>query len=115
AGGGPAPVVASEGRAWPVDIRSTPPAPPARKAGYRGRPGPPPRPGSQVVPAATAAVLRALREERGDVLVFLPGAGDIRRVEAALGSPGSGLPDGVDVRPLYGALPVADQDAALAP
>jgi len=115
AGGGPAPVVASEGRAWPVDIRYTPPAPPARKAGYRGRPGPPPRPGSQVVPAATAAVLRALREERGDVLVFLPGAGDIRRVEAALGSPGSGLPDGVDVRPLYGALPVADQDAALAP
>jgi ATP-dependent helicase HrpB len=67
------------------------------------------------VAAATGAVLRALREEDGDVLVFLPGAGDIRRVEAALGGPGSGLPDGVDVRPLYGALPAADQDAALAP
>jgi ATP-dependent RNA helicase HrpB len=112
---GPAPVIASEGRAWPVDIRFAPPSPPARKAGYKGRPGPPPRAGGQVVPAATAAVLRALREEGGDLLVFLPGAGDIRRVEAALNEPGSGIPDGVDVRPLYGALPIADQDAALAP
>ena len=112
---GPAPVIISEGRTWPVDIRFTPPAPPPRKAGYKGRPGPPPRPGSQVVPAASAAVFRALREESGDLLVFLPGAGDIRRVEAALTDPGSGLPEGVDVRPLYGALPIADQDAALAP
>jgi ATP-dependent helicase HrpB len=117
-GGGaerPAPVIESHGRAWPVDIRFAPPAPPVRKAGYKGRPGPPPRPGAQVVPAATAAVLRALREETGDLLVFLPGAGDIRRVETALTEPGSGLPEGVDVRPLYGALPIADQDAALAP
>ncbi len=112
---GPAPIIASEGRAWPVDIRFAPPAPPVRKAGYKGRPAPPPRPGAQVVPAATAAVLRALREETGDLLVFLPGAGDIRRVETALTEPGSGLPDGVDIRPLYGALPIADQDAALAP
>ena len=114
-GSDPAPVVASQGREWPVDIRYTPPAPVARRAGFKGRPGPPVRPGAQVVPAVTAAVLRALREESGDVLVFLPGAGDIRRVEGALGQLGSGLPDGVDVRPLYGALPVADQDAALAP
>ncbi|MDQ1497053.1 MAG: ATP-dependent helicase HrpB, partial [Actinomycetota bacterium] len=113
--GGSAPVIASEGRAWPVEIRYTPSAPPARKAGYKGRPGPPPRPGSQVAGAATRAVLRALREETGDVLVFLPGAGDIRRVATALGERGSGLPDGVDIRPLYGALSIADQDAALAP
>ncbi|HEV7686773.1 MAG TPA: helicase-related protein, partial [Acidimicrobiia bacterium] len=109
------PVIASEGRAWPVEIRYTPAAPPARKVGYKGRPGPPPRPGSQVAGAATRAVLRALREETGDVLVFLPGAGDIRRVATALGERGSGLPDEVDIRPLYGALPIADQDAALAP
>jgi ATP-dependent helicase HrpB len=117
-GGGPgraAPVITSEGRAWPVDVRWAPPAPGVRRAGFKGRPGPPPRPGAQVVPGATGAVLRALREETGDVLVFLPGAGEIRRVEAALTGPGSGLPDDVDVRPLYGALPVADQDAALAP
>ena len=115
AGSPAAPVIVSEGRAWPVDIRFTPPAPAARKVGYKGRPGPPPRAGAQVVPAATAAILRALREEAGDLLVFLPGAGDIRRVEAALREPGSGLPDDVDVRPLFGALPIADQDAALAP
>ncbi|HLJ06990.1 MAG TPA: DEAD/DEAH box helicase, partial [Acidimicrobiia bacterium] len=87
ADGGAAPVITSEGRAWPVDVRFTPPAPPARKAGYKGRPAPPPRPGSNVAAAATSAVLRALREEPGDVLVFLPGAGDIRRVEAALAGP----------------------------
>ncbi|HZQ78994.1 MAG TPA: ATP-dependent helicase HrpB [Acidimicrobiia bacterium] len=115
-GAAAAPVIVSEGRAWPVDIRWVPAAPPVRRAGFKGRPGPAQaRPGSQVVPAATAAVLRALREETGDLLVFLPGAGDIRRVEAALREPGSGLPAGVDVRPLYGALGVADQDAALAP
>lgn len=114
-GGAATPVIVSEGRAWPVEIRWAPPAPPARKAGYKGRPGPPPRPGAQVVPAVTAAVLRAVREQTGDLLVFLPGAGDIRRVEAALREPGAGLPDGVDVRPLYGALSIADQDAALAP
>ncbi|HEY0398656.1 MAG TPA: DEAD/DEAH box helicase, partial [Acidimicrobiia bacterium] len=114
-GGGSVPVIASEGRAWPVEIRYTPAAPPARKVGYKGRPGPPPRPGSQVAAAATRGVLRALREETGDVLVFLPGAGDIRRVANALGEAGSGLPDSVDIRPLYGALPIGDQDAALAP
>ncbi|HEV7535077.1 MAG TPA: ATP-dependent helicase HrpB, partial [Acidimicrobiia bacterium] len=113
--GGAVPVIVSEGRAWPVEIRFTPSAPPVRKTGYKGRPGPPPRPGSQVAGAATRAVLRALREETGDVLVFLPGAGDIRRVETALGEPGSGLPEGVDIRPLYGALSIGDQDAALAP
>jgi ATP-dependent helicase HrpB len=111
----PAPVIISEGRAWPVDVRFTPPAPAARKVGYKGRPGPPPKPAAQLVSAATRAVLRALREETGDVLVFLPGAGDIRRVESALSEPGSGLPADVDVRPLYGALPIGDQDAALAP
>ena len=60
---GPAPVVASEGRAHPVDVRWAPP-----------------RPGQRLGDSATAAVLRALREEGGDVLVFLPGADYIRRV-----------------------------------
>jgi ATP-dependent helicase HrpB len=91
----PAPVVESQGTQHPVEVRWVPP--PKRE-----------RPADAVV----RVTLRALREGEGDVLVFLAGAGDIRRVEAALAR--SGLPDDVDVRPLFGALPVAEQDLALA-
>jgi len=96
-GGGrePARVVASEGRAHPVDVRWAPP-----------------RPRERLAESTTAAVLRALREADGDVLVFLPGAADIRRVESALAAR---VPPDTDVRPLFGALPAAAQDAALAP
>jgi ATP-dependent helicase HrpB len=57
-------------------------------------------------------VLRA--EPEGDVLVFLPGAGEIVRTAEQLAG---ALPPGgpVDVHPLYGALPAGDQDAALVP
>jgi ATP-dependent helicase HrpB len=48
----------------------------------------------------------------GDVLVFLAGAADIRRVASALDR---SVPRDVDVRSLFGALPPADQDLALAP
>ena len=41
-------------------------------------------PDQQIDRLATATVLRALREETGDLLVFLPGAGEIRRIEGAL-------------------------------
>ncbi len=55
------------------------------------------------------AVLRMLRqEEAGDILVFLPGAGEIRRTQEAL----SGVPE---ILPLYGALPAREQDRALVP
>ena len=93
---GGAPVVKSEGRAHPVAVRWLPRRPKDRLDG-----------------AVTAAVQLAVGEEPGDVLVFLPGAADIRRVEASLS--GGGLPPDVDVRPLFGALPSAAQDAALAP
>ncbi len=93
---GGAPVVESEGRAHEVTIRWVP----------RG-------PKEWLDVATTAAVRRAIGEETGDVLVFLPGAADIRRVEAALR--GGGLPASVDIRPLFGALSAGDQDAALAP
>ena len=58
-------------------------------------------------------VTRALREERGDLLVFLPGAGEIRRVQALL--EGSGATSGLVVLPLFGELSAEAQDAALAP
>jgi ATP-dependent helicase HrpB len=56
---------------------------------------------------------RALREEAGDVLVFLPGAREIRRVQAALAGEAPGA--AVQVRPLFGELSGEAQDAALAP
>jgi ATP-dependent helicase HrpB len=59
-------------------------------------------------------VLRALEEATGDLLVFLPGAGEIRRVHTRLRE-GSALPRNVDLLPLYGELAPGEQDAALAP
>ena len=58
------------------------------------------------------AVRRALREENGSILVFLPGTGEIRKVEALLQDVRS---DTVHLCPLYGDLPAAEQDAAIAP
>jgi ATP-dependent helicase HrpB len=62
--------------------------------------------------AVADLTLTALEETTGGVLVFLPGEGEIRRVEARLAPR---LPDGVAIRPLYGALPFADQRAAIRP
>ena len=55
----------------------------------------------------------ALREAPGDLLVFLPGAGEIRRTHARLLE--ADLGTDVDVLPLYGELAPGEQDAALAP
>jgi ATP-dependent helicase HrpB len=62
-------------------------------------------------------VRRALREAPGDLLVFLPGAREIRRVQALLESgEAAGRPaPGARVLPLFGDLSPAEQDAALAP
>ncbi|HEX3275948.1 MAG TPA: ATP-dependent helicase HrpB [Gemmatimonadales bacterium] len=89
---GNAPVVTSEGRSWPVPTVYLPP-----------------RPGTRVEAAVAGAVRQALAENTGDVLAFLPGAGEIRRA-------GAMLPDGIaEVIPLHGALPRAAQDRALRP
>jgi len=58
-------------------------------------------------------VQRALRAEPGDVLVFLPGAREIRRVQGLLTQ--AAAEHGAALLPLYGDLPAAAQDAALAP
>jgi ATP-dependent helicase HrpB len=64
--------------------------------------------------AQTAQVLRAaLRDHDGDLLCFLPGAAEIRRVQQALEQPG--LERHVRILPLYGDLEGAAQDAALKP
>lgn len=52
-----------------------------------------------------SAVVRALNETDGDVLCFLPGEGEIKRALATV----ENLP-GIEVLPLYGALPKEAQD-----
>lgn len=90
---GPAPIVASEGRTFPVDIRWVP----------RTR-------DDRLESAASSAIRRALRDEPGDVLVFLPGIGEISRLADQLD-----LGPDVDVYRLAGALALEEQDRALAP
>jgi ATP-dependent helicase HrpB len=101
---GNAPVVQSAGRTWPVATR------------YAGTTAPllaGPAAGESVEALTTRIVRRALAEEPGDVLVFLPGAREIRRVQSQL--QGGALPQGTQVLPLYGELRPEEQDAALAP
>ncbi len=90
---GGAPVVDSAGRMFPVETR------------YLDR-----EPGGRIEDTVAAAVRRALTEESGSALVFLPGVGEIRRVGERL-DPGPG----VDVAPLYGDLSPSEQDRAIAP
>jgi ATP-dependent helicase HrpB len=59
-----------------------------------------------------SAVSRALAEDAGDVLVFLPGAREIRQIGELLAER---VGKGVALLPLHGDLPLAAQDAALAP
>ena len=93
--GSPAPIIATAGAPHPVDVRWLP-----RRRQDR------------LEPAVVTAVRTALREQAGDVLVFLPGIAEIDRVASALGD----LPErGIDVRRLAGAVPFEEQDAALWP
>ncbi|MFL9826609.1 ATP-dependent helicase HrpB [Rhodoplanes sp. SY1] len=93
---GDAPVVKSRGRAFPVETRHLPRDP-----------------GRHLEPQVAEAVLRALRTEPGSILVFLPGAAEIRRTESLLAEK---LADpAVDVVPLFGALDADVQDRAVAP
>jgi len=91
---GGAPVVRSAGRPHPVEIRLLA------------------RAGEERLEARVAAAVRKVAAEvEGDLLVFLPGVGEIRRTEEALA--GWAAARGVALRPLYGDLPIEAQDAAL--
>ncbi|PWB58772.1 MAG: ATP-dependent helicase HrpB, partial [Bradyrhizobiaceae bacterium] len=93
---GEAPVIASEGRAFPVETR------------YLGR-----DPRAPIEAQMCDAILRALAADPGSVLAFLPGAAEIRRTAARLEERLGEVP--VDVVALYGALEARDQDRAIAP
>jgi ATP-dependent helicase HrpB len=105
---GDAPVVSAPGRLYSVETRYAgrgAPLLPGAPAGAAG--------GDSPEKALARLALRALREETGDVLMFLPGAGEIRRVQQLIEA--GPLAAGVRVLPLYGELGHEQQDAALAP
>jgi ATP-dependent helicase HrpB len=91
---GGAPVVTGAGRSFPVETR------------YLPR-----RPETRIEAATAGAVRQALAEETGDVLVFLPGQGEIRRTAEQL-EPAPGV---WSLHPLYGDLSQEEQDAAIRP
>ncbi|HEX7967922.1 MAG TPA: ATP-dependent helicase HrpB, partial [Stellaceae bacterium] len=93
---GGAPVVTSVGRSFPVALR------------YLERPAP-----DRAEAAVATAIRRALAEEEGSLLVFLPGGAEIRRVARLLD--GAELGPEVIVAPLYGDLPQDAQDEAIRP
>jgi ATP-dependent helicase HrpB len=98
--GDAAPVIAATGREYPVETRYL------DRSGSRIG-------GDRIEPAVAAAIARALRERAGDVLVFLPGAGEIRRTAERLEA--MDLPESLDLYPLFGNLSRGEQDRAIAP
>ena len=101
---GDAPIVTAEGRIFEVTTHYR------ERALTRDT-----RTESREDPAAIAAntIVRALAASDGDLLVFLPGQGEIRRTERLLHD--ASLPRGTHIRLLFGDLPASEQDAALAP
>ncbi|MDP1748701.1 MAG: ATP-dependent helicase HrpB, partial [Reyranella sp.] len=91
---GGAALIESAGRMFPVETRHL-----DREASGR------------IEDTMAAAIRRALAEESGSALVFLPGVGEIRRVGERL----QGLDPTIDIAPLYGDLSPAEQDRAIAP
>ncbi|WP_420407663.1 ATP-dependent helicase HrpB [Hoeflea sp.] len=89
------PVIESLGRSHPVNIE------------YRDRPA-----GERIEACMTRAIEDLHRSQPGSILAFLPGQGEIRRVEEALSGR---LPPETDVQPLYGGLGSSEQDAAIRP
>lgn len=98
---GDAPIVTSEGRAYPVERHYL-----ARKVD------------THIEPVLARQVHDALHTHDGDILAFLPGAGEIRRAAELLNErlqSDAALRDRVDVLPLHGQLAPGEQDRAIAP
>ena len=91
-----APVISCPGRLFPVKTRYVGPHTPAWSED-----------------AVFRAVLSAVREEMGSILVFLPGAGEIRKIERRL--KGARLGSRWIIAPLFGNLSRKEQDQAILP
>lgn len=89
-----APVVQSQGRQYPVTVIHTDDAPP-----------------EDLATGCARTILRAAREQPGDILAFLPGEAEIRACEQLLLT----YPVGAAIHPLYGQLSLAAQHAAIQP
>lgn len=93
---GEAPVVESEGRAYPVETR------------YLGR-----KTDAPIERQMADAIASALRADSGSVLAFLPGAVEIRRTQNFLSERVQDA--SIEIVPLFGALDAAVQDRAISP
>ncbi len=96
---GNAPVLSSSGRQYPVDLRYVP-----QEQRMQAN-------SESIVQQVTQTVRKSLKEAEGDVLVFLPGVGEIRKVEERL----QVHEPEVSVHTLYGDLSLAAQQASLMP
>ena len=90
-----APVIRSEGRSFPV-VRSYMPVSAHERLDQ----------------SASHAALNLLRQELGSLLLFLPGVGEIKRTAELLEQR---VDANTDICPLYGALPLAEQQKAIDP
>ena len=94
---GGARIITSAGKSFPVEERH-----------LEERPGPLP-------PRITAAVRTALRETSGDILVFLPGSGEIRSCSRELSEALDLREERIALHALYGDLPFEEQERAILP
>ncbi|MBA6412446.1 ATP-dependent helicase HrpB [Parahaliea sp. F7430] len=94
-----APLITSKGRQYPVEIHYSAPH----------------RLQDSIITPTVNTVLQALREQAGSVLVFLPGQAEIKRVARELAAKLEPEAAAINICPLYGALPLAHQQQAIAP
>lgn len=88
-----APLIVSEGRAFPVETHYVPQ-----------------KPGMRIEDHVVSTVMTALNQEHGSILVFLPGEAEIRRVAERLSAR---VTNTTDIAALYGRLTPKQQDLAI--
>jgi len=96
---GDAPMVTSEGRSYPVETHHAAPPPRASREQLRQH--------------QAGIITKALQQENGSILVFLPGTGEIRQLEQQLQQ--MRLGDDILITPLYGDLSLEAQERAIQP
>ena len=95
---GEVPIISSEGRAFPVEVFYRP----VRIQNHN----------RNSIEPVLSVIHEALADQEGSLLVFLPGAGEIRRVETQLREQ---VADNIVIAPLYGNLKADEQDRAISP